>query len=80
MPVLDICKFGEVPIKNDRETVETPFSPSHVYKSMGVFGCHDNHSFDPICPKTKCSLSPIPLMLHIKFDQDWPTGLRDIQV
>ena len=21
-----------------------------------------------------------PLMLHIKFDQDWPTGLRDIQV
>ena len=19
-------------------------------------------------------------MLHIKFDQDWPTGLRDIQV
>ena len=21
-----------------------------------------------------------PVMLHIKFDQDWPTGLRDIQV
>ena len=20
------------------------------------------------------------MMLHIKFDQDWPTGLRDIQV
>ena len=25
-------------------------------------------------------LSPIPVMLHIKFDQDWPTGFRDIQV
>ena len=32
-----------------------------------------------ICPKTLCSLSPIPMMLHIKFDQDWPTGFRDIQ-
>ena len=33
-----------------------------------------------ICPKTLCSLSPAPMMLHIKFDQDWPTGFRDIQV
>ena len=23
---------------------------------------------------------PTPVMLHIKFYQDWPTGLRDIQV
>ena len=36
--------------------------------------------FNPICPKTLCSLSPIPMTLHIKFDQDWPTGFRDIQV
>ena len=36
--------------------------------------------FDPICPKTLCSLSPRPMMPHIKFDQDWPTGFRDIQV
>ena len=35
--------------------------------------------FDPICPKTLCSLAPTPMMLHITFDQDWPTGLRDIQ-
>ena len=27
-----------------------------------------------------CSLSPTPMTLHIKFDQDWPTGFRDIQV
>ena len=50
------------------------------YKSMRAFCCHGNQSFDPICPKTLCSLSPTPVMLHIKFDQDWPTGLRDIQV
>ena len=37
-------------------------------------------SFDPICPKTLCSLSPTPMILRIKFDQDWPTGFRDTQV
>ena len=31
-------------------------------------------------PKTLCSLSPTPMMLHIKLNQDWPTGFRDIQV
>ena len=50
------------------------------YKSMGAFCCHGNQSFDPIFPETLCSLSPTPVMLHIKFDQDWPTGFRDIQV
>ena len=50
------------------------------YKSMGAFCCHGNQSFDPIGPKTLCSLSPTPVMLHKKFDQDWPTGFRDIQV
>ena len=33
-----------------------------------------------ICPKTLWSLSPTPMMLHTKFDQDWPTGFRDVQV
>ena len=47
---------------------------------MRAFCCHGNQSFDPICPETLCGLSPTLMMLHIKFDQDWPTGLRDIQV
>ena len=42
------------------------------YNSMGAFCCHGNQNFDPICPKTLCSLSPTTLMLHIKFDQDCP--------
>ena len=50
------------------------------YKSMEAFCCHENQSFDPIFPKTLCTLSPTPVMLYIKFDQDWPTGFRDIQV
>ena len=33
-----------------------------------------------IWPKTLRNLSPTQMMLHIKFDQDWPTGFRDIQV
>ena len=28
------------------------------YKSMGAFCCHGNQTFDPIYPKTLCSLSP----------------------
>ena len=50
------------------------------YKSMGAFCSHGNQSFDPICPKTLSSLSPTPMMLHIKFHQDWPIGFRDTQV
>ena len=50
------------------------------YKSMGAFCCHRHQSFDLICLKTLCSLSPSPVMLHIKFDQHCPNGLRDIQV
>ena len=50
------------------------------YKSMGALCCHGHQSFDQICLKTLCSLTPPPVMLHITFDQDWPTGLRDIQV
>ena len=50
------------------------------YTSMGAFCYHGNQRFDPICPKTLCSLSCAPVMLHIKFDQDWLTGFRDIQV
>ena len=47
---------------------------------MGAFCCHENQSFDPICTKTLYSLSPTPMMQHLKFDQDWPTSFRDIQV
>ena len=47
------------------EKVETSF-PHSV--------CHGNQSYDPICPKTLCSLFLNPVILHVQFDQDWPTG------
>ena len=65
------------PNQNDKEKLETPFPH---YKSMGAFSCREKHSFDPICPKAYRCLSPTPLMLHTKFDQDWPAGLSDIYV
>ena len=77
MPVLVTRNFDDDSIKNERASMERAFSH---YKSMGAFCCHGHHSFDPICLKTLCSLSPTPVMLHIKFDQGRPTGLRDIQV
>ena len=77
MPVLVTCKFEKDLIKTTEERWRHRFPH---YKSMGDFCCHGNQSFYPICPKTLCSLSPTIMMLHIKFDQDWPTGLRDIQV
>ena len=72
MPVLITCKFEKDLIKHSRENMETRFPH---YKSMDAFCCHGNQSFDTICPKTLCSLSPALMMLHIKFDQDlanWP--------
>ena len=75
MPDLVTCKFKEDPIKNEGVRAVTTFS--HC-KSMGAFGCRGNQRFDPMCPKTLRSLFPTLMMLHIKFDQDWPTGLRDI--
>ena len=48
------AKYKKDRIKNNREKVEISFSH---YKSIRVFCCHGNQSFDPICPKTLCSLS-----------------------
>ena len=50
------------------------------YNPMGAICCHGNQSSDPILPKTQCSKSPIPMMLLMKFDYDWPAGFRDIHV
>ena len=128
MPVLVTSNFDDDSIKNERASMETPFShyksmgnfldtqgssvvngpisfeiicmpllPANIkrigskaiqkswrhhfphYKSMGAFCCHGHQRFEPICLKTLFSLSPPPVMQHIKFDQGWPTGLRDIQ-
>ena len=76
MQVLFTCKIKRVGSKTTEKRWRNHF-PN--YKSMGAFCCHGNKSFDPICPKTLSSLSPTPVMLHVKFGHDWPTGFSDIQ-
>ena len=44
------------------------------YHPMGAISCYRNQCFDPIWPKTVCSLSPSLIMLQIKFDCDRPAG------
>ena len=76
MFVFITCKFEEDQIKN-----ESLSSGQHFlhYKSKGAIGCRGNSNFDPVCPKALCYLSLNPVMLHIKFDQDWPAGHTVIQ-
>ena len=76
MPVLVTCKFEKNLIKNNREKVDIVFP----IISQWALSVAMETSFDPICPKTLCNISPTLMMLHIKFVQHWPTGLRDIQV
>ena len=74
--VLVTCKYKKDRIKNKKRWRHR----FPHYKSMGAFCCHGNQTFNPMCFQTLCSLSLTPVMLRIKFDQDWPTGFRDIQV
>ena len=50
------------------------------YNPMGAICCHGNQSSDPIWPKTYCSLSPIQMMLQLKFDCDRPAGCGNIHI
>ena len=50
------------------------------YNPMGAICCHGNQSSDPIWPKPYCSLSPIPMMLQLKFDCDRPAGCGNIHI
>ena len=73
MHVLVTCKYKKDRIKNNREKVETSFTPLLV---NGGFLLPWKPEFLSNLPKTLHSLSPTPVMLYIKFDQHWPTGLR----
>ena len=75
MHVLVTCKYKKDRIKNNREKVATSFSPFCQWKLSVAM---ETRVFTQSAPKTLCSLTPTPVMLHIKFDQDWPTGFRDI--
>ena len=72
MPVLVTCKFEKDLIKNNREKVDTVISQWALSVAIQA------RVLIQSAPKPYSAF--LPVMLHIKFDKDWPTGLRDIQV
>ena len=77
MVILITCKNEEDPLKIKGARVFTTISILHLMRDIC---CHGNQSYDPIWPKTHCSLSPDQMMLQIKFDCVLPTGLSDVHV
>ena len=77
MVFLVTCKIK----KNQSKMKELEWSQDFPhYNPMRAINCHGNQSSDPIKPKTLYSQSVTPMMLLMKFDYDWPAGLRDIHV
>ena len=60
MHVLVTCKYKKDRIKNEK-------GADIIFPIVSQWGLSvaTEQSFDPFCPKTSCSLSPIPVMLHI---------------
>ena len=83
MPDLVTSNFDDDSIKNERASMEPAFSH---YKSMGIFLDANSvvsgsiWSKFELIPDFMHVLSPTPVMLHLKFDQDWPTDFRGIKV
>ena len=77
MHVLVTCKYKKDQTKSSRKKGGDTIFP---FVSQWELSVVMDTSFYPICLKTLCSLSAPLVMLLIKFHQDWPTGLRDIQV
>ena len=71
MDVLVTCKNELDPIKNGGAKMLTRFSPSVAMETRVLIQSGS---------KTLCSLSPTQIMLQMKFDFNWPAGLRDIHV
>ena len=47
---------------------------------MGIISCHGEHRLGQMCPQTFFILSHFPMILHMKFGQEWPTGIRYIHL
>ena len=79
MHVLVTCKYKKYRIKNNREKVETSFSP-FLLSQWRLSVVMETKVLIQSAPKPYAAFPATPVMLHMKFDKDWPTGFRDIQV
>ena len=64
--------------QNNRENVETPFSP--IITLLELYVAMETRVLIGSGPILNAIFSHTPMMLQIKFNCDWPTGLRDIHV
>ena len=62
--------------RSNVEKVEKSFSLSQ----WGLSDALETRVLIQSVPKPYATFPPTPMMLHIKFEQDWPTGFRDILV
>ena len=74
MPVLVTCKFEKDMIKNNRVKGGDIGFP--IISQWVLSVAMETSVLSQSVPKPYAAL----MIVHIKFDQDWPTGLRDIQV
>ena len=75
MHVLFTCKIEEGLIKNEGIMIAITFP---IVSQWGHLVAVETRVLIQSAPKTLYSLSPTPVMLHIKFFHDWPTDLRGI--
>ena len=75
MHVLITCKYKKDRIKNNQKKVETS-----IISQWGITVAMETRVLIQSAPNPYAAFPPTPVMVHIKFDQDWPTGFRDIQV
>ena len=74
MHVLVTCKYKKDRINKGGDII------SPIISQWGLSVAMETGVLIQSAPKPYAVFPPTPVMLHIKFDQDWPTGLRDIHV
>ena len=70
-------------MKNNREKMETPFFPHYNtmvpdYNTMEAICCYRKQRFLNRSAQNLMQPFPTPMMIQIKIDYDWHTGLGDI--
>ena len=74
MTVVVTFKFDEDRIKTEGVSVDMVFP---IISQCELSVAMETAVLMESAPKPKSSRSPIPLIIHIKFDQNWPTDLGD---
>ena len=78
MYVLVTCKYKKDWVKKQLRKGGDIIFP--IISQWGLSVAMETKVLIQSAPKHYAAFPPNPTMLHIKFNQDWPTGFRDIKV